>query len=360
VSAATGHFSQPRRSALIVDDSSLACAVLSRLLEQEGFDSELAGSGEEAIERARARRPDVVFMDHLMPGMTGLDAVRALKSDARTAAVPVVMFSSLEDEAFLTDAREAGALTVLTKHTERSNLRNVLAQLGPAPAAPAITVRGPPPAAAAQPAGLTPEDLRVAIGPLLSEQRDRIREELLAELAILESHQESMRRALTGKLEAVLRRTLREVSEEFSARLPAPAEPSFPGLLARSGAVAAALALLMVPIGLMAEQGRRLDAVVAGGAELRAAVDSQSHALAALGQQVEDLGRQVAATSASLQRAADAGPVELRSAQGAFCLEPAGSGYRLVPAGRGGGCASPEAIAVMASTGAAARTDRSY
>jgi len=417
-----------RRSALIVDDSKLACAVLSRLLEQEGYDSEFAGSGQEALQRAQDQKPDVIFMDHLMPGMTGLDAVRALKSDDRTAEVPVVMFSSQEDEEFLAAAREAGASAVLTKHTERTNLGQVLKRVGrqraeakeaaPARAAPAssdaaaATPRAfppPPLRATAEPrpvVGLTRADLRAEIEPMLRAQRDQIHTELLAEFAILEGHQESMRRTLTGRLEMLLRRTVREVTEQLTARLapPPPASPrqSLLGLLARTGLATAALALLAIPVALVVEQGHRLERMSAATAGIRAAVDDQSRAVGELGRQVESLGQQVASTSADLQLAAAAdtpllrqqaaaaspapasvtapqpvaeahlplaellaasgiqGPVELRTAQGSFCLELQGSsGYRLAPMGAAGSACVPGAtLAVLA--GMTPVADRSY
>lgn len=395
MAAVPEYVNRPRRTALVVDDSRLACAVLSRLLEQEGYDSELAASGPEALERVHEHRPDVIFMDHLMPGMTGLDAVRALKSDACNASIPVVMFSSQEDEEFLAAAREAGALAVLTKHTERANLGKILGQIGQQAATPAVgepvTARAAAAAAQTPPrvVGLTRADLHAEIGPMLAEQRDRLREELLAELAILENHQESTRRALTGRLEAVLRRTLLEVSEEISSRLAPKPERSFLALFARGGLAAAALALLAVPIGLSVEQGRRLDSLAAGAASLHAAVDSQSRSVAAIGQKVEQLDRRVAATPASLQQAVEAvlrreaaaapagaaepriavlplpellsaagiaGPVELRTAQGSFCLELGAGGYRLAPMTPAGRCAAVDAFAIMAGVTPAGRS----
>jgi len=393
-----------RRSALIVDDSKLACAVLSRLLEQEGYDSELAGSAQEAMQSVRDHRPDVIFMDHLMPGMTGLEAVRALKSDARTATVPVVMFSSQEDEAFLAAAREAGASAVLTKHTERTNLGQVLERIGQearaTPSAVAARLATPPPLrAVAEPkpvVGLTRADLRAEIEPMLRAQRDQIHTELLAEFAILEGHQESMRRALTGRLESVLRRTVREVTEQLAARLAPPPPPrhAFLGLLARGGLATAAVALLAIPVALVVEQGQRLESMAAATAGIRAAVDTQSRTVGALGQRVESLGQQVAASSATLQRAAEAasaalpaavpasvavtqpaterlplaellaasgieGPVELRTSQGAFCLELEGSGYLLTPmASAGARCVPGGARAVLASVNPAAAVGR--
>ncbi len=384
MATAPEHFGERRRSALIVDDSRVACAVLSRLLAREGFESELAASAYEAVERAREHRPDVIFMDHRMPGMTGLEAVRALKADVRTAKIPVVMFSSREDEAFLQAAREAGALAVLTKHTERTNLGPVLAQVRDALGSPA---RAAPPAAMAKPApalhratarvvnGLTRADLHAEIEPMLDAQHDRIHTELLAESAMLEQHQDRMLRTLTGRLQVLLGRTVRELTKQLTTRLdsppPAP-QPSLRWRLARGGLVAAVLALLAIPVALVVEQAQQLERLVASSAELRAALDRQSRAVGMLGLQVEDLERQVADSADGLQQATDvlreqqaaapsmlmdraeavplatllaaagvAGPVELRTTQGSFCLEIQANSYRLAPMAQAGGACEP-------------------
>ena len=403
MATAPEHFGERRRSALIVDDSRVACAVLSRLLAREGFESELAASAYEAVERAREHRPDVIFMDHRMPGMTGLEAVRALKADVRTAKVPVVMFSSREDEAFLRAAREAGALGVLTKHTERTNLGAVLAKVREAIGAPeqaaatpaAAVRRQPPPRVAVPPKrviGLTRADLHAEIEPMLEAQHDRIHTELLAETAMLEQHQDRMLRTLTGRLQVLLGRTVREVTTQLTARLapPAPARPPLRRRLTQVSLAAAGLVLLAIPVALVVEQAQQLERLVASGAELRAALDRQSRAVGMLGLQVEDLERQVADSADGLQQATDvlreqqaaapsmlvdraeavplaallaaagiAGPVELRTTQGSFCLDIQANSYRLTPMGSPGGACAPGATAAVIA-GMTPAVDRGY
>jgi CheY-like chemotaxis protein len=396
MAAAPDYFTRHQRTALIVDDSRLACAVLGRLLEQEGFHVDMAASGQEALERLRRHRPDVVFMDHLMPGMTGLEAVQSLKSDARTAAIPVVMFSSQEDEEFLTAAREAGALAVLTKHTERTNLGPVLSRLGglqPArePARPAAVPPQPAAARSAAPPpapaeGLTRAALRAEIVPLLRTQRDQIRKELLAEFALLENQQEGVRRALMGRMEALIQRALQQIGRDLTERL-SPPRPSWGERFARGGLVAAALGLLAVPIGLTLGQQQRLEALSLATQRAQAAATQQSTTLDALRSDVAGLGRTLAETSLSLRTTAAVtawradlartshtpatttapplaemlaasgieGPVELRSRDGAYCLELEGDGYRLTPmTAASGGCVTGRRTAMLAGVTPAA------
>ena len=97
------------KRALIVDDSKSARLFLARALEKYDIDVDNAESAEAAIEYLSHNHPDVIFMDHLMPGMDGLQAVRAIKNDPRTATIPVMMYTSQEGELFLGQARALGA-----------------------------------------------------------------------------------------------------------------------------------------------------------------------------------------------------------------------------------------------------------
>lgn len=80
---------------LIVEDNEANQLLASAVLEREGFRVELAGSSDEALERLAAIAPDLILMDVQLPGMDGLSLTRRLKSDQRTAAIPVVALTAL-------------------------------------------------------------------------------------------------------------------------------------------------------------------------------------------------------------------------------------------------------------------------
>src|SRR5262249_54670594 len=84
------------KRALVVDDSKSARTFLSRILEKYDIDVDSAESAEQAIEYLGTHRPDVIFMDHLMPGMDGFQAVQAIKNNPRTAMIPIMMYTSQE------------------------------------------------------------------------------------------------------------------------------------------------------------------------------------------------------------------------------------------------------------------------
>jgi CheY-like chemotaxis protein len=117
------------KRALIVDDSRSARVILSRMLEQHGMAVDTAESAEQALEYLRQHRPDVIFMDHLMPGMDGFQAVQAIKGDPQTATIPLMMYTSQEGELYVSQARALGAVGVLPKTVRPVDVSRVLYQL---------------------------------------------------------------------------------------------------------------------------------------------------------------------------------------------------------------------------------------
>ncbi|MBS0386974.1 MAG: response regulator [Proteobacteria bacterium] len=114
---------------LIVDDSRSARIFLTRILQRYDLQVDGAASAEEALQYLRAEHPDVIFMDHLMPGMDGFQALSAIKSDPRTAAIPVMMYTSQEGELYVDQARALGAVGVLPKQTLPDDVNRALQQL---------------------------------------------------------------------------------------------------------------------------------------------------------------------------------------------------------------------------------------
>ncbi len=84
------------KRALIVDDSKSARVFLSRILEKYEIDVDSVENAEAAIEFLGSHRPDVIFLDHMMPGMDGFQAVQAIKNNPRTATIPIMMYTSQE------------------------------------------------------------------------------------------------------------------------------------------------------------------------------------------------------------------------------------------------------------------------
>ena len=117
------------KRALIVDDSKSARLFLARILEKYDLDVDNAENAEAAIQYLTTQRPDVIFMDHMMPGMDGFQAVQAIKNNPRTATIPIMMYTSQEGELYLGQARALGAVGVLPKQIKPTDVSKVLYQL---------------------------------------------------------------------------------------------------------------------------------------------------------------------------------------------------------------------------------------
>jgi twitching motility two-component system response regulator PilH len=83
-------------SVLIIDDSKTIVVALTRMLQPSGFLVSEAFDGETGVAMARATRPDLIFLDIVMPGMNGFAALRALRRDPDTQEIPVIMMSGNE------------------------------------------------------------------------------------------------------------------------------------------------------------------------------------------------------------------------------------------------------------------------
>jgi CheY-like chemotaxis protein len=172
------------KTALIVDDSRSARVVLSRMLEAHEIDVDTAESAEEALLYLSDHRPDVIFMDHLMPGMDGFEAVSAIKNNPDTATIPIMMYTSQEGELYVGQARALGAVGVLPKQVEPVEVSKVLESLRVIGNKPERRVHEDG-SRANDDSGDYPslekfdQDLRVLIRDLFDQQRAVIRRDLL-------------------------------------------------------------------------------------------------------------------------------------------------------------------------------------
>ncbi len=107
---------------LIVDDLRTNRMVMKKALENENYHFIEAGNGREAIELAIEHQPDVIIMDGLMPEMDGFEAVKTLRTLETFKRTPILMISSLSDEASKLKAIEAGVNDFITKPFEKMEL----------------------------------------------------------------------------------------------------------------------------------------------------------------------------------------------------------------------------------------------
>lgn len=117
------------KTALVVDDSKSARFALRRFLENQYYKVETAESAETCYAALKQIRPDVIFLDHVMPGADGFEVLRKLKHDPETAGIKVVICSSHDGEDFVQKATTGGAAGVLIKPPTAEQLANILEYL---------------------------------------------------------------------------------------------------------------------------------------------------------------------------------------------------------------------------------------
>ena len=107
---------------LVVDDDPEIVTFLSTLLELEGIESSVATSAAAALEQVQQTRPDLVLLDIAMPDRDGIDLCKELKSDPRTAEVPVFVVSARPGKDVVERALAAGAEEFIRKPFENAEL----------------------------------------------------------------------------------------------------------------------------------------------------------------------------------------------------------------------------------------------
>ena len=107
---------------LLVEDSKLQKLVNERILHKAGYTVLNAADGQEAVRLARKAIPDIILLDMMLPKLGGREVIQALRADASTARIPVLVFSGLSqaNEAKLTEEGAAGyfAKSRLADHPE--------------------------------------------------------------------------------------------------------------------------------------------------------------------------------------------------------------------------------------------------
>jgi len=227
------------------------------MLEQHGMAVDTAESAEQALEYLHQHRPDVIFMDHLMPGMDGFQAVQAIKADPQTATIPLMMYTSQEGELYVSQARALGAVGVLPKTVRPVDVSRVLYQLRLLPdrrqersalfderaaraaaaaagGRPALALVESPPAAEAgghAEGGGSPDFTATGTGTwavptaALSEMQGRMQQSVNQ---LVRDQLAEQRRFMLATFEAFARRMSSEIKDGIAKATPPPAEPVMP------------------------------------------------------------------------------------------------------------------------------------
>ena len=114
--------------ALIVDDSMSARFALSRSLEPHNMNIVQAKTGEEGVDVASRGEFGVIFMDHVLPGIDGLQAMEQIRALPQHHSTPIIMCTSNDTQEYIDDALARGATDVLSKPPDGEALNQLLAR----------------------------------------------------------------------------------------------------------------------------------------------------------------------------------------------------------------------------------------
>ena len=113
------------KKALVVDDSRVAHLTLRKLLLERGVEVDWVGSGEDCVKYLEGKKPDIIFMDVMMPGMDGFETSRTITGQHQGVA-PIIMCSANATDEDKRDARDSGAVSFLSKPYTPEQLDGVL------------------------------------------------------------------------------------------------------------------------------------------------------------------------------------------------------------------------------------------
>ena len=105
---------EPRRILVAEDDRFLRKAA-EMALKRQGYTVLTAADGEEALRAAQSELPDLILLDLIMPKLNGFDVLQALKKEAPTAKIPVIVLSNLGQDRDVQQAMDAGATAYFIK-----------------------------------------------------------------------------------------------------------------------------------------------------------------------------------------------------------------------------------------------------
>lgn len=115
-----------KRTILVVDDEPDFIDLVRVRLEANGYSIISANDGEEAVRSAKKNKPDLIFLDLVMPKSNGLEALSHLKFDLETSSIPVVIITAKSESEYAMDAGKLGASDYLVKPVSLESLLDIV------------------------------------------------------------------------------------------------------------------------------------------------------------------------------------------------------------------------------------------
>lgn len=196
------------KHALVVDDSKSARFSLKKLLQQQDIKTDFAESAGDALNYLSSHTPDIIFMDHLMPGMDGFEATKAIKENPDTRDIPVIMCTSKEGSDYAQQALALGAYAILPKPAPAATLTAILNRLDPGVAKednkPAESGSAP-----SQSVGISNRAVESLVRKVMDEKMDSLQKAIT----------ETLRTTIISEMKEELDRAKADLRTEFGNRL---------------------------------------------------------------------------------------------------------------------------------------------
>ena len=116
------------KTVLIVEDNAVHASLIMDVLKVRGFNAVHVPSGEEAHALTHDLRPDLVIMDIQLPGLSGIDVTKAIKTDDDLKDIPVIAVTAFASKRNQNEIREAGCIDILTKPFSVPELIEIIAK----------------------------------------------------------------------------------------------------------------------------------------------------------------------------------------------------------------------------------------
>lgn len=107
---------------LVVDDQDTNLLVVANVLSEANYELVSAKTGEQALEKIAARRPDLILLDLLMPGMDGFEVCRRIQENPEWATLPIIFVSAADDKELIVKALDSGGVDYVTKPFNKAEL----------------------------------------------------------------------------------------------------------------------------------------------------------------------------------------------------------------------------------------------
>lgn len=114
------------RKILVIDDDVSYLELTKVLLENDNYTVFLSENGKDGIEKAASFLPDLIFLDIMMPEMSGIEVLRALKSNQKTNHIPVIMLTAKTDSQSMLKTQACGAADYIIKPYDGKELLGII------------------------------------------------------------------------------------------------------------------------------------------------------------------------------------------------------------------------------------------